>query len=48
MEGIEFKNKVLRINKKDPVIFDEKYKFYLRDGIKPGNILTIKQLDPKT
>lgn len=45
MEGIEFQNKMKSINKKDPVILDEKYKFYLRDGIKPGHILAVKEID---
>lgn len=41
MDKINFKNKILTINKKDAINFDEKYKFYLRDGIKPGHILAI-------
>lgn len=45
IENIKFQNKVSSINKKDPVSFDENYKFYLRDGIKPGHILAVKQIE---
>jgi hypothetical protein len=44
-DKIPLQNKVKAINKKDPLIFDEKDKFYLRDAKKPGHILAIKQID---
>jgi hypothetical protein len=44
-DKIPLQNKVKAINKKEPLIFDEKDKFYLRDTKKPGHILAIKQID---
>ena len=48
MEKISFQNKIKSINKKDPVILDKDYRFYLRNNVTTPHVLAIKQIDTDT
>lgn len=45
MEYIDFENKYRIINKKQPILFDQSYTFFLREGGTTKYILAVKQLD---